>query len=100
MGKPVITTDSVGCRDTVEDGVTGWLVGARDVQALVGSMSHLLRMPHEQAAVVSLRARQRILAEFDEQIVLDAYGDAISGTPRCHPQATLADSRLAPASPV
>ena len=100
MGKPVITTNSVGCRDTVEDGVTGWLVGARDVQALVGSMSHLLRMPQGQAAVVSLQARQRILAEFDEQIVLDAYGDAISGTPRCHPQATLADSRLAPASPL
>jgi hypothetical protein len=57
-------------------------------------------MPHGQAAVVSLQARQRILAEFDEQIVLDAYGDAISGTPRCHPQATLADSRLAPASPL
>jgi len=100
MGKPVITTDSVGCRDTVEDGVTGWLVGARDVQALADTTNHLLKMPHEQAAVVSLQARRRILAEFDEQIVLDAYGDAISGTPRCHPQATLADSRLAPASPV
>lgn len=100
MGKPVITTDSVGCRDTVEDGVTGWLVGARDAQALADTMNHLLKMPHEQAAVVSLQARQRILAEFDEQIVLEAYGEAVSGTLGRHPESMLTGARLAPASPV
>jgi glycosyltransferase involved in cell wall biosynthesis len=77
MGKPIITTDSVGCKDTVENGVTGWLVKPRDAQALAEAMARVLHMPADQAAQVSRQARQRIVAEFDEQIVLDAYGEAI-----------------------
>lgn len=77
MGKPIITTDSVGCRDTVAHGVTGWLVKPRDAQALAEAMARVLHMPADQAAQVSRQARQRIVAEFDEQIVLDAYGEAI-----------------------
>jgi glycosyltransferase involved in cell wall biosynthesis len=77
MGKPIITTDSVGCRDTVAHGVTGWLVKPRDAQALAETMARVLHMPADQAAQVSLQARQRIVAEFDEQIVLDAYGEAV-----------------------
>ena len=78
MGKPIITTDSVGCRDTVAHGVTGWLVKPRDAQALAEAMVRVLHMPADQAAQVSRQARQRIVAEFDEQIVLDAYGEAIN----------------------
>ena len=78
MGKPIITTDSVGCRDTVAHGVTGWLVKPRDAQALAEAMARVLHMPADQAAQVSRQARQRIVAEFDEQIVLDAYGEAIN----------------------
>ena len=78
MGKPIITTDSVGCRDTVAHGVTGWLVKPRDAQALAETMARVLHMPADQAAQVSRQARQRIVAEFDEQIVLDAYGEAIN----------------------
>ncbi|MCX7201494.1 MAG: glycosyltransferase family 4 protein [Burkholderiales bacterium] len=77
MGKPIITTDSVGCRDTVAHGVTGWLVKPRDAQVLAEAMVRVLHMPANQAAQVSRQARQRIVAEFDEQIVLDAYGEAI-----------------------
>jgi glycosyltransferase involved in cell wall biosynthesis len=77
MGKPIITTDSVGCRDTVAHGVTGWLVKPRDAQALAEAMVRVLRIPPEQTAQMSLQARQRIVAKFDEQIVLDAYGEAV-----------------------
>jgi glycosyltransferase involved in cell wall biosynthesis len=77
MGKPIITTDSVGCRDTVAHGVTGWLVKPRDAQALAETMARVLHMPADQAAQVSRQARQRIVAEFDEQIVLDAYWEAV-----------------------
>lgn len=77
MGKPIITTDSVGCRDTVAHGVTGWLVKPRDAQALAEAMVGVLRIPPEQTAQMSLQARQRIVAKFDEQIVLDAYLQAM-----------------------
>ena len=45
LGKPLITTDNVGCRETVEDGVTGLLVPMRDAQALADAMLKLARDP-------------------------------------------------------
>lgn len=38
MGRPVITTDVPGCRQTVVDGVNGFLVPAKDTKALEAAM--------------------------------------------------------------
>ncbi len=44
-GKPVITTDQVGCRDTVDHGVNGFLVPVRDGHALAAAMRRFLDEP-------------------------------------------------------
>ncbi len=41
MGRPIITTDAPGCRETVECGVNGVLVPPRDVPALARAMANL-----------------------------------------------------------
>lgn len=38
MGRPIITTDTNGCRETVEDGVNGFLVPVKDIQELADKM--------------------------------------------------------------
>lgn len=43
MGRPVITTDAPGCRETVEDGVNGYLVPVRDAEALAQAMLCFVR---------------------------------------------------------
>jgi glycosyltransferase involved in cell wall biosynthesis len=78
MGKPVITTDSVGCRDTVEDGVTGWLVKPRDANALAVQMLALLDMPARQQETIGKAAVKRARQMFDETIVVIAYKEVIS----------------------
>lgn len=45
MGRPVITTDTNGCRDTVEDGKSGFLVQVRDVDDLVKKMERFILQP-------------------------------------------------------
>ena len=45
MGKPIITTDWRGCRDTVDSGVNGFLVPPRDAAALATAMTHFLEDP-------------------------------------------------------
>jgi glycosyltransferase involved in cell wall biosynthesis len=45
MGRPVITTDWVGCRETVEDGVNGFLVPVRDSRALAQAMIRFVQSP-------------------------------------------------------
>jgi glycosyltransferase involved in cell wall biosynthesis len=45
MGRAVITTDAPGCRETVDDGVNGFLVPVRDVNALVAAMLRFIENP-------------------------------------------------------
>jgi len=73
----VITTDSVGCRDTVEDGVTGWLVKPRDAEDLALKIIALVDAPAGYLAALQLNARLFIQQSFDERIVISAYLNAM-----------------------
>src|SRR5690606_38248332 len=60
MGRAVITTDAPGCRQTVQEGVNGYLVPLRSVDALVQAMTRL----HHAPATIRLMGRQsRAIAE-------------------------------------
>jgi glycosyltransferase involved in cell wall biosynthesis len=43
MGRAVITTDVPGCRETVVDGLNGYLVPPRSAEALAGAMEKLIQ---------------------------------------------------------
>lgn len=73
MGKPLITTDAVGCRQTVEDGVTGFLCTPRDAQALAGKMERILEMSEAERQQMGQKGRAKMVREFDERIVLEKY---------------------------
>ncbi|HFC53212.1 MAG TPA: glycosyltransferase family 1 protein [Gammaproteobacteria bacterium] len=47
MGRPVITTDAPGCRETVHHGETGMMVPVADVDALVRAMEYFIQRPDE-----------------------------------------------------
>jgi glycosyltransferase involved in cell wall biosynthesis len=47
MGRPIITTDSPGCRETVEHGVNGFLIPKCDVPALVTAIEFYIENPAE-----------------------------------------------------
>jgi glycosyltransferase involved in cell wall biosynthesis len=79
MAKPVIVTDSPGCRDAVEDGVTGLLVAARSTEQLVHKLETMLRMPPAARSEMGLRARDKMIRQYDEKTVIDAYLAAIRG---------------------
>ncbi len=60
MGRPVITTDAPGCRETIEDGVNGYRVPVRDTHALVQAM---LRFVQDPDRIESMGVASRRLAE-------------------------------------
>ena len=68
MGLPVVATDIRGCRQTVEDGVNGFLVPLRDARALG---ERLLELLGDEAMRRRFGAAGRAKAEreFDEQAV-------------------------------
>lgn len=42
MGRPIITTDNVGCRDTVTDGVNGYIIPIQDSNVLAEKMKVMI----------------------------------------------------------
>lgn len=44
-GRPIITTDSPGCRETVEDTINGFLINPKDVNGLVEKMIWMIENP-------------------------------------------------------
>jgi glycosyltransferase involved in cell wall biosynthesis len=60
MGRPIITTDTAGCRETVVEGVNGYLVPLRDSGALAAAMQRFVDNP---AAIESMGRESRRLAE-------------------------------------
>lgn len=73
LARPIITTDRAGCREAVDDGVTGLLVKERDSQDLIEKMREFLSMSTEERQEMGLNGRQKIEKEFDRQIVVNAY---------------------------
>lgn len=45
MGRPIITSDAPGCRETVEEGVNGFLVPVRKSGPLAAAMRRFLKQP-------------------------------------------------------
>lgn len=76
-GRPVITTDVPGCRETVDDGVTGFLVKARDAKSLVGGVERFIALPYEDKQKMGRMAREKVEREFDRNIVVKAYLDEL-----------------------
>lgn len=68
-GKAVITTDTPGCRDVVEEGENGLLVRARDVASLAEAFEFILARPGLEQEM-GATSRRIFLERFsDEQVV-------------------------------
>ena len=78
MGRPIITTDAVGCRDVVDDGMNGYLCRPRDADDLADKMERMAAMSLAERAAMGLRGREKVEREFDETIVIGKYIDAIA----------------------
>jgi glycosyltransferase involved in cell wall biosynthesis len=78
MEKPCITCDTTGCREIVSDGNTGFLCKVADAQDLALQMKKMIQLTAADRERMGKMARQKVIREFDKQIVIDAYLKAIS----------------------
>lgn len=76
-GRPVITTNRAGCREIVDNGITGFLVEPQNSQDLIEKLLKFMALPWEQKRDMGLAARKKVEQEFDRNIVVRAYLEAI-----------------------
>jgi glycosyltransferase involved in cell wall biosynthesis len=69
-GLALVTCDVPGCREVVNDGVDGLLVPAKDSPSLAAAIARLQDDPGLRLRL-GAAARQKVLSEFDERIVIN-----------------------------
>ena len=78
VGKPLVTTDVPGCRETVVDGRNGYLCQVRSAGDLAAKMLQVLRLPDADLRGMGQNSRYLAETKFDEQLVLDKYLTAVA----------------------
>lgn len=76
-GRPIITTDRPGCKEIVEDGVNGFVVKQNDLNDLIEKIEKYLSLSNEERKQLGLNGRHKVEKEFDRNIVINKYLDAI-----------------------
>jgi len=73
MEKTIITTDNVGCKEVVDDGINGFLCKVKNSEDLAYNLEKMLDLTEEERIQMGKLGREKILKEFDERIVIDRY---------------------------
>lgn len=73
MERPIITADSDGCREAVNEGVNGYTVRPRDPDHLAETMLKIVDLSPEDRATMGKAGRYKAVREFHEDITLQQY---------------------------
>lgn len=72
-GRPVITTDHEGCRETVINGKTGYIIPIKDSKALANAMIEFIKLSNSEKREMGLSGRKYVESKYDRQIIVKAY---------------------------
>lgn len=75
--RPIIATDVAGCKDVVDDHSNGFLCKVKNANDLAEKMMHMAGLPEHQRLAMGIAGRKKMVAQFDENIVITQYLNAI-----------------------
>lgn len=76
-GVPSIASDIPGCREAIDDGVTGLLFQAKDADALTAAIARFMSIGWQDRRAMGLTAREKMTTQFDREKVVDRYLEEI-----------------------
>ena len=77
MGRPIIATNTTGCREVINDGINGYLCENKDYISLANTMEKFMKLSLEEKIKMGKQGRRKVEKEFDEKIVINLYLDSI-----------------------
>ena len=72
-GMPIITTNSVGCKETVVDKQNGYLIEPRNSGALDTAIREMIALSEEKRDKMRMESRYLAETQFDENKVIENY---------------------------
>jgi len=72
MGLSIVTTDSVGCRECVDDGVNGFKIPIKSVDSLVNALEKLI-LNKELRLKMGVASRKKAEKDFDQNHIIEQY---------------------------
>lgn len=77
IGRPIITTNSVGCKETVNNNKNGFLCNPNDQKDLQNKMIKMLCLPSHKLQRMCINSRIKAEIEFDEKLIIYKYNKLI-----------------------
>lgn len=78
MGRPAIASNIPGCREGIDEGVSGYTFELKNVDSLVEKLEMFISLPHEEKVAMGRAARAKMEKEFDRNIVTNIYIEEIN----------------------
>ena len=72
IGRPIITTNSIGCKDVVDNLVNGFIIPPKEVDPLVSKLRVLIDNP-DMRREMGLAGRKKAEAEFSLDVVIERH---------------------------
>lgn len=77
MAKALITTDNVGCKEVVDNNITGYLCKMKDPVDLADKMEAFIMLSMEEKKEMGIKGRDKMISMFDEERVISIYEEKI-----------------------
>jgi len=78
-GRPILASTIPGCRETFDEGVTGFGFEVKNADSLKTAVDKFLSLSYEEKLEMGRRGRKKMEKEFDRKIVVGKYFDIING---------------------
>ena len=72
-GRPIITTNRPGCREIINNNITGYLVDEKNTKDLIDKVERFLNISQEERRRMGKAAREKVEREFNREIVIRNY---------------------------
>ena len=78
IGRPIITTNTIGCREVVDNNVNGLLCKPRNTFDLIEKLEKMICLSKNRLIMMGKKSREKAVSQFDEKIVINKYLNLIT----------------------
>lgn len=76
-GRPAIAFNRSGCKEIIDNDLTGYLVETHDIKTLISKVEEFVNLPLSNKIKMGILARNKVEKEFNREIVVNKYMEII-----------------------